>query len=136
MSYNKEYLYKNIVGAKQYLDKSFNEEINIDILAKQANISKFHFIRLFKLIYKITPHQYLTVKRIKMAKRELEKPNQSVSDVCHKVGFNSVSSFCNLFKKTTNQTPLEYRSSIMELKESQMNTPLNNIPGCYALMHQ
>ncbi|HMC01904.1 MAG TPA: AraC family transcriptional regulator [Flavobacteriaceae bacterium] len=135
MNYKKEYLYKKIVFAKQFLDKSYQDDISLDILINEANISKYHFIRLFKNTYGITPHKYLTEKRLKIAKMELESTKESVSDICFKVGFSSVSSFCNLFKKVTRQTPLEYRNTFIELKKNRFYKPLENIPGCYGLIH-
>jgi AraC-like DNA-binding protein len=135
MSYKKEYLYKKIVSAKQFLDKNCQDEINIDTLINVANISKYHFIRLFKKIYGVTPHKYLIEKRLKTAKLELENSKKSVSEICFEVGFSSVSSFCNLFKRATSKTPLEYRNTFNELKENRFNEPLGNIPGCYGLIH-
>ena len=135
MNYKKEYLYKKIVGAKQFLDENYKNEISLDLLISEANISKYHFIRLFKKTYKVTPHKYLIEKRIKAAKKELEYTKESVSIICFKVGFSSVSSFCNLFKKTTSQSPLEYRNTCTKLEKNRYNSPLSNIPGCYVLIH-
>jgi AraC-like DNA-binding protein len=135
MNYKKEYLYKKLVGAKQFLDKKYGDDISLDILINVANISKHHFIRLFKKTYAFTPHKYLIEKRLQIAKQELESTQKSVSEICFEVGFSSVSSFCNLFKRATSQTPLEYRNTFNELKENRFNEPLRNIPGCYGLIH-
>jgi len=135
MNYKKEYLYKKIVGTKQFIDRSYRHEISLDVLMNEANISKYHFVRLFKSIYKITPHQYLMSKRIKYAKMELENTDESISSICDKVGFNSIGSFCNLFKKVTAQTPLEYRNAKKKIDVDRKKSPIRHIPGCYALMH-
>jgi AraC-like DNA-binding protein len=135
MDYRKEYLYKKIVRAKKFFDENSNDEISLDILINEANISKYHFIRVFKKMYKVTPHKYLIEKRIKKAKQELANTKESVSTICFNVGFSSVSSFCNLFKKSTNQSPLEFRSWVIDLKKDRYRTPLKNVPGCYGLIH-
>jgi AraC-like DNA-binding protein len=135
MSYRKEYLYKKIVRAKQVIDKNYSGEINLNVLINEAHISKYHFIRLFKSIYKITPHQYIISKRVKSAKSKLENSDDSITSICFSVGFNSVGSFCNLFKKTTLQTPLEYRATVKELNGNRNSFPLKNIPGCYTILH-
>lgn len=62
-------VYKKIVGAKVYIDQNFREPINLDRLAREACLSRFHFHRLFTRIYQKTPHQYLTGKRIGQAPR-------------------------------------------------------------------
>jgi AraC-like DNA-binding protein len=135
MTYKKEYLYKKIVAAKLFLDENYQSDINLDNLISEAYISKYHFIRLFKETYKVTPHKYLTEKRLKIAKLKLENTKELVLDICFSVGFSSVSSFCNLFKSATSQTPLEYRYAFLKLKENRLSKPLENIPGCYTLMH-
>ncbi len=135
MNYKKEYLYKKIVGAKLFLDNNYQQDISLEILINEANISKYHFIRLFKKSYGLTPHKYLIEKRLKIAKQRLQNTKDSVVVICYKVGFSSVSSFCNLFKKVTGQTPLEYRSASLELKQNRFMEPFKNIPGCYGLIH-
>ena len=75
-------LYQRIVTAKLYIDDNFQEAIDLDKIAGQACLSRFHFHRLFTKVYKITPHQYLTRKRIDKAKTLLHKDNLSVTEVC------------------------------------------------------
>lgn len=135
MSYTKEYYYKKIVKAKQLLEKNYMNDIRLDRLVREANISKFYFIRSFKEIYNITPHKYLIGLRIRAAKRELETSEKTISSICFEVGFTSLGSFSNLFTRSTSQTPTEYRKAFLKRKESRNNAPLKNIPGCYGLIH-
>src|SRR5689334_15724931 len=94
----KIYLYRRIVQAKLFIDKNFAGDINLDAIADEAFFSKFHFIRLFKTTYGKTPHQYLTAVRIDHARLLLQN-NNSVSETCFAVGFESLTSFTGLFKK-------------------------------------
>ena len=71
--YPKIYLYKRIVQAKLFIDANFSERIDLGNIADEAYFSKFHFIRLFKISYGYTPHQYLTRVRIENAKLFLSK---------------------------------------------------------------
>jgi len=107
--YPHDELTKKILAAKLYIDKHFSEDINLDKIAKKALVSKFHFIRLFKKYYGLTPNQYLQEVRIEKAKRLLEKGN-SINDVCNAIGFTSKTSFISLFKKMTGKTPLTYQN--------------------------
>ena len=66
--YPKVYLYRRIVYAKLFIDTHFAENIDLDNIADEAFFSKFHFIRVFKDIYKKTPHQYLSFVRIERRK--------------------------------------------------------------------
>ncbi len=50
-NYPKIYLYKRVVQAKLFIDNRFGDDIDLNNIADEAYLSKFHFIRLFKIIY-------------------------------------------------------------------------------------
>jgi AraC-like DNA-binding protein len=102
--YPKIYLYRRLVQAKLYVDAHYADNIDLDNIADEAYFSKFHFIRLFKNIYRRTPHQYLIFVRIEKA-MELLKAGGTVSEVCYAVGFESLGSFSGLFKRTVGKRP-------------------------------
>ena len=100
----REYLCDQVVEAKRYIDDHYDSIIRLDDIAGKASMSKFHFIRLFKKLYGVTPNQYLASVRINKAKNLL-KSGISVSDACYYVGFDSTTTFTALFKKITGHTP-------------------------------
>ena len=132
--YPKIYLYRRIVHAKLFIDKFYSEKIDLDNISDEACFSKFHFIRLFKSIYRKTPHQYLITVRIDKAQHFFQK-NKSVTEVCTLVGFDSLSTFSGLFTKLTGKTPSQYLSFHKQRKKQIQRTPLAFVPGCYAFMH-
>ena len=127
----KIYLYKRIVQAKIFIDKNYNEAIDLDNISDEACFSKFHFIRLFRQIYGKTPHQYLTYVRIENAKLLLQK-EVLVADVCIAVGFDSISSFTGLFKRYTGVSPSAFQKRFRERKDQIGKQPLKFIPNCFA----
>ena len=129
--YPKIYLYRRLVQAKLFIDAHFAENIDLDNIADEAYFSKFHFIRMFKTIYRKTPHQYLITVRIDKA-MELLKAEFPVSEVCYDVGFESVSSFSRLFKRMTGSTASAYIMQQQEIKENMALSPLSFIPACFA----
>jgi AraC-like DNA-binding protein len=129
--YPKIYLYRRLVQAKLFIDAHYADPIDLDNIADEAYFSKFHFIRMFKNIYRRTPHQYLIFVRIEKAK-ELLKTGMAVSDVCYAVGFESLSSFCGLFKRMTGTTPSACFIQHRELKAQMAKAPLDFVPGCFA----
>jgi AraC-type DNA-binding domain-containing proteins len=127
----KIYLYRRVVQAKLFIDERFAESIDLDNIADEAYFSKFHFIRLFKNIYNKTPHQYLTQVRIEKAKLLLST-DISISEVCYSVGFESMSSFSGLFKKTVGISPSKFQQQQQQRKAAIAERPLNFIPNCFA----
>ncbi|HMQ69928.1 MAG TPA: AraC family transcriptional regulator [Ignavibacteria bacterium] len=104
----KYYLFKRIVDAKIYIDKHFKESLSINQLANISCFSKYHFIKLFREVYGITPKQYLIYKRFNEAK-ELLKSAESVDNICFKVGYSSTNTFTVHFKSITGLSPTGWR---------------------------
>jgi AraC-like DNA-binding protein len=124
-------IYKKIVTAKLYIDDSFRESIDLDSLAKEACLSRFHFHRLFTSIYRITPHQYLTRKRLEQARQSLAGKKGTVTDICNEVGFESIGSFSTLFKKNIGHPPANYRLLAWQKQEQARQQPRTFIPHCF-----
>lgn len=102
--YPKKDVNQRIVLAKKYIDKRYMDSIDLDWVCRKAAFSKYHFIRLFRKLYGITPHQYLREVRVARAK-ELIESGMTVRGACFSVGFDSPNSFSSLFKKITGKPP-------------------------------
>jgi len=124
-------VYKRIVTAKLYIDDSFREPIDLDTLAGQACLSRFHFHRLFTRIYRVTPHQYLTRKRLEHARRSLAGTKGTVIEICNEVGFESIGSFTTLFKKEIGHPPANYRLLAWQKQQQAKTQPRAFIPHCF-----
>ena len=129
--YPKLYFYRRLVQAKLFIDAHYADKIDLDNIADEAYFSKFHFIRMFKNIYRKTPHQYLISVRIEKA-MELLKTGMPVSEVCYAVGFESLSSFSGLFKRIVGIAPSIYIIQHQKVKAQIAKSPLNFIPACFA----
>ena len=124
-------IYQRIVSAKLYIDECYYEPIGLEEISRKALLSRFHFHRLFTRVYKITPHQYLTQKRIDKAKDLLGKEKLTVTEVCNNVGFESIGSFSALFKKEIGFAPQYYRNMAWLKKQQEKEQPKKFIPHCY-----
>ncbi|MBS1518459.1 MAG: helix-turn-helix transcriptional regulator [Bacteroidetes bacterium] len=102
-------LYRRICKAKEFIDLEYSSDLNLEKISKHACLSRFHFLRIFKSVYKQTPHQYLTKKRIERAVDLLRVTDMSVTDICFEIGFESVSSFSWLFKNKFGLSPDVFR---------------------------
>ena len=123
-------IYQRIAAAKVYIDDNFQESIDLDSIAQRAFLSRFHFHRLFTKVYRYTPHQYLTRKRMEKAK-VLLADNKPVTEVCNEVGFESIGSFSVLFKKEIGFAPQYYRNMAYKKKMEQLEQPKRAIPHCF-----
>jgi AraC-like DNA-binding protein len=129
--YHDIYIYERIVKAKLFIDRHYGEKIDLDIISDEACFSKFHFIRLFKSIYGKTPYQYLIAVRIENAKLLLQK-GYTVMRTCMEVGFESDTSFTNLFRQMVSMSPSKYQEQQVTRQEQLKTEPLQFIPGCFA----
>ena len=100
--------------------------LDLTEISKQACLSRYHFLRLFRDTFDTTPHQYLIQRRIERAKELLRVRSLSVTDVCFEVGFQSLGSFSALFRKCVGDAPIKYRRREIE--------SLSKVPGCFIQM--
>jgi AraC-like DNA-binding protein len=124
-------VYKKIVTAKLYIDGNFTEPIDLDRLSREACLSRFHFHRLFTRIYRMTPHQYLTRKRIDQARNWLAGGELTITEICNEVGFESIGSFSTLFKKEIGHAPTHYRVRAWQRLQQTREQPRSFIPHCF-----
>lgn len=92
-----------------YIQHHIQEDLLVADLARQALMSTYHFIRVFKRETGMSPHEYIVSYRIQIASILLKESNMSVNDICFESGFSSESVFCAAFKKRTGFTPTSYR---------------------------
>lgn len=92
-------LYRKISRGKEYIDQHFSSSLTTEDIAREAALSEFHFFRLFRMMYGLTPHQYLLQKRLETAHTILEKKQMNVSETAMATGFPDIHSFSKAFKK-------------------------------------
>ncbi|HMR92067.1 MAG TPA: AraC family transcriptional regulator [Chitinophagaceae bacterium] len=124
-------IYRRIAAAKVFIDEHYHQPIDLDQIARQACLSRFHFHRLFSRIYKKTPHQYLTCIRLNTAKELLAQENISIADVCSSIGFESATSFSMLFSRQNGCTPQYFRHAIRQKQELAKHQPRRFVPHCF-----
>jgi len=113
--------------ARKFIDECYDQPLDLTEISKQACLSPYHFLRLFREAFDTTPRQYLIKRRIGKAKELLRVHGLSVTDVCFEVGFQSLGSFSALFHKTVGDAPVTYRRRQLE--------SLKQIHGCFISMY-
>lgn len=115
---------KSIQKIAKFIETNFQDEINLEQLAKKSYISVFHFHRIFKSIMGYTPIDYLERIRIQNAIYLLKFSKLKLGDISFEVGFKNQETFSRSFKKITKFTALEFKKNkikneIPEIKKTE-----------------
>lgn len=95
-----------------YIQDHLDQRLSLGEMAAAVQMSPHYFASLFKQSIGIAPYQYVTQCRIERAKQLLTRPELSIVEVCHQVGFQNQSHFTKVFREHTNVTPKIYRNSL------------------------
>lgn len=94
---------------KEFIDANLETDLSLSSLAAVADLSLFHFARAFRKSTGQTPQQYLTTRRIELAKKLLAENNLPLVEISLQTGFKNQSHFTTLFRKYTKFTPKTWR---------------------------
>lgn len=82
--------------------------LSIEEYAKISGLSKYHFIRQFKMITNLSPHQYKAKILVDKAISLFNTTNMNISEVATALGFDDSFYFSRFFKKHTGESPKKY----------------------------
>ena len=102
---------RRLLRARDAMDRSYDQPLDVAALARIACVSEAHFIRTFRATFGETPHRYLQRRRIERSMFLLRDTDRSVTDICLDVGFTSLGTFSRTFREIVGQSPLAYRRS-------------------------
>jgi transcriptional regulator GlxA family with amidase domain len=100
---------RRLLRARDAMDRTYAQPLDIPALARIACVTDAHFIRTFRATFGETPHRYLQRRRVERAMFLLRETDRSVTDVCFDVGFSSVGTFSRTFREIVGCSPREYR---------------------------
>lgn len=101
---------KLIKDTYELINDSLDTNFTLDTLASNVNLSKYHFLRLFKKEFGLTPHAFIINQRLNKANRLIQK-GVSISQASIEVGFNDQSHYSRNFKKFFGYTPLTLKKN-------------------------
>ena len=91
------------------IDREYAQPLDVEALARGANISAGHLSREFRLAYGESPYSYLMTRRIERAMALLRRGDMSVTEACFEVGCSSLGTFSTRFSELVGMTPSAYR---------------------------
>jgi AraC-like DNA-binding protein len=102
-----EEVFRAILQAKLLIDERITENLSLEQMAFETGISKYHFIRVFKAAFGISPYQYQIRRRLENAKLELSK-GVSILDTAFAHGYSDLATFSKAFKQVFGQAPSKF----------------------------
>jgi AraC-like DNA-binding protein len=100
---------RRAVETAMWMDAKAHEPIDLEGAAGEAGLSPFHFLRLFRDVLGVTPHQYLVRARLRRAARLLAEDGRSITDIALDVGFADLSNFVRTFHRAAGVSPRRFR---------------------------
>lgn len=98
---------------EDYIEASLASTIHLNDLALLANMSEFHFHRMFRLVQGCPPHAWITRQRVRRAK-QLLRSDTPIAEVAVDCGFSSQSHLTRVFHNQTGRTPAQFRKLLRD----------------------
>jgi AraC-like DNA-binding protein len=114
---------RRAVETALWIDAHSHLQIDLDRAAAQAELSPFHFLRLFAGVLGVTPHQYLVRSRLRHAARLLADEARAVTDVAYEVGFGDLSNFVRTFHRAAGVSPRRFREASRGMRKIFQERP-------------
>jgi len=115
---------RHLLRAKDLADARYAEPLEVGDMAREAGLSRAHFIREFRRAFGDSPHAYLLTRRLERAAALLRSTDRQVADICFSVGLKSLGSFTTSFTRTYGVSPTVYRGRHPPAADMAL------VPGC------
>jgi AraC family transcriptional regulator len=109
--------------ALDYVGDNLAADLTVAEIAREANMSPYHFARMFKLSTGFSPHQYVIGQRIERARTLLRDTDLPVGVVAREVGFASPSHFAQQFRRLVGVPPRLFRQSLSRKEQEPDERP-------------
>src|SRR5437870_12939164 len=96
---------RRMLRARDAMDRTYAQPLDVPALARIAIVSEAHFIRTFRATFGETPHRYLQRRRVERSLFLLRETNRSITDICLDVGFSSLGTFSRTFHEIMRESP-------------------------------
>ena len=119
--------YERIKKAIEFIHSNFQQQPDLDAVAKEVFLSPFHFQRLFKDWAGVSPKKFLQYISLQHAKKLLQQ--HTISDAAYETGLSGSSRLHDLFISIEGMTPGEFKNGgeQLQINYSFAETPFGNI---------
>jgi AraC family transcriptional regulator len=102
---------RRVIGALDLIEARYAEPLSLGAIAGAVHMSPYHFLRVFRAVAGVTPHQYLVRTRLRRAAIALATTDQPVGDIAFAHGFGDLSTFVTTFRRVFGAAPRAYRTT-------------------------
>lgn len=96
-------------------DNMDNEDLSVDMIAREVGLSRVHLHRRMKELTNQTPHAFIRNTRLQYAEKLLSHSNKTISDIMFTCGFSNPASFSTMFKNLYGSSPRDYMQAHRKL---------------------
>jgi len=100
---------RRLLHVTDYIHTHLHQDLSLEQLARVACLSKFHFLRLFKIAFQVTPYQFINAERIRRAKKMLLHTRLEVQEIATVLGYENASAFSRMFFRQLGTYPTQLR---------------------------
>ncbi|MBS4174735.1 AraC family transcriptional regulator [Bacillus sp. FJAT-49736] len=107
---------ESLQRAIDYTEEHLLDSLTIDDIARQANVSVFHFQRIFAVLTDTTVGEYIRRRRLTLAAEELSRTSEKIIDLAFKYGYDTPEAFTKAFRRQHGVSPSEVRKGLGKLQ--------------------
>ena len=107
---------EDIVSSIKFMEKHLTDELTLEGIATEVNLSPFYFQKGFSILCGVTVSEYIRNRRLSLAGRDLQIDGCKVIDAAMKYGYDSPDSFTKAFTRFHGITPAQAKNGEGELK--------------------
>lgn len=97
--------------ACEFIRARVAENISLDEIAREVGVSRFYFLRLFKASTGLSPHAYLLMRRLELAKHLIQQ-GKTLAQAAYDAGFADQSHLTRHFKAAYGFTPGQFQHAM------------------------
>jgi AraC family transcriptional regulator len=101
---------RRVTEVLHFIEANVTDRISLAAMARKAGMSAYHFLRMFRQIVGLTPHQFVLRARLHRAAMLLKRSDQPVSTIALDAGFEDLSTFNRRFRRVMGVAPGIYRA--------------------------
>ncbi len=104
-------VFKRLEPAMNFINSHYLESPSLSEIAKKANMVPNYFHRVFKKTFNVTPHVYMTRRRLDEARQLLATTDLTIREIALQTGYDNEFYFSRVFKKQINMSPSKFRKT-------------------------